>query len=117
MTRKKNKKNGKAAKDLQSSLLDVKTKDGVEGYILRKKKSATVNMNDAAKLSDLAYLSSSAFEAGEKLSKTFDLGEIQNVVVEGEEIKVLSLVENGSKISVFMKKKVDHDKIRKNLAS
>lgn len=115
MVRKKKTKKGEDAEALQNCLSDVKSKEGVLGYILRKKESATVNMDDSVKSFDYAFLSSQAFEAGEKLSKTFDIGDIQNVVVEGEEIKVLSLVEDDSKISVFMKKKVDHDKICKDL--
>ena len=49
---------------IRTFLDDMKTKDGVVGYILRNTKSATIDLNDPTKLIDYAILSSSAKETG-----------------------------------------------------
>jgi predicted regulator of Ras-like GTPase activity (Roadblock/LC7/MglB family) len=56
-------------------------------------------------------LSSSAKEAGQELSQTFDLGEIESMLLEGKNTKLLSLAIGENDISVLMEKTVDHNKI------
>lgn len=102
-------------KDLRLNLESIKAKEGVIGYILRNKKSASIDLKDPTKLIDYAFLSSSALEAGEELAKIFSLGEIKDVVVEGKDVKILSLTVGENKLSIFMEKKVDHNKIYKTL--
>ena len=100
---------------IRTFLDDMKTEDGVVGYILRNTKSATIDLNDPTKLIDYAILSSSAKETGKELSQTFGIGEIEHVVVEGKNVKLLSLTIGENDISVFVEKTVDHDKIYKTL--
>lgn len=100
---------------IRTFLDEMKTKDGVVGYILRNTKSATIDLNDPTKLIDYAILSSSAKETGEELSQAFGLGEIEHVVVQGKNVKLLSLTVGENDISVFVEKAVDHDKIYKTL--
>jgi predicted regulator of Ras-like GTPase activity (Roadblock/LC7/MglB family) len=102
---------------IRTFLDEMKTKDGVVGYILRNTKSATIDLNDPTKLIDYALLSSSAKETGKELSQTFGLGEIEDVVVEGKNVKLLSLTIGENDISVFMDKNVDHTKICKTLCN
>jgi predicted regulator of Ras-like GTPase activity (Roadblock/LC7/MglB family) len=100
---------------LHESLKDIKAREGIIGYILRTPESASIDMKDPTKIIDYAVLSSTALEAGEDLSKTFQLGEIQNVLLEGKDAKILSLKVKGQRLSIFMEKTIDHEEIYKDL--
>ena len=100
---------------IRAVLNEMKTKDGVVGYILRNTKSATIDLNDPARMIDYATLSSSAKETGQEFLQAFDLGEIENVLIEGKNIKLLSLQVDENDISVLMDKSVDHKKILETL--
>jgi len=101
--------------DLRTNLEEIKTWEGVIGYILRNTTSAAIDLNDPTKIIDYAILSSSALEASEELSKLFNLGKIKNIIVEGKETKVLSLTVGENRISIFLEKQADHEKILKKL--
>ena len=100
-----------APERIRAVLDEMKTKDGVVGYILRNTKSATIDLNDPARMIDYAILSSSAKETGQEFSQTFDLGAVENVFVEGKNVKLLSLALGENDISVLMDKSVDHETI------
>jgi len=101
--------------DLRSVLDRIKAREGVIGYILRASTSAAVDIKDPSKIIDYAVLSASALESAESLSKTFGLGEISNIVVEGKDLKILLLTIGEHRISVFMEKNVDHDSIYREM--
>ena len=103
--------------DLRANLEEIKTYEGVIGYILRNSTSAAIDLKDPTKLIDYAILSSSALDASEELSELFNLGEVKNIVVEGKETKVLSLTIGENRISVFMEKNADREKILRKLHS
>lgn len=103
------------SKEIQESLKDIKTREGVIGYILRTPKSASIDLKDPTKIIDYAVLSSTAIEAAEDLSETFELGEILNVLLEGRDAKILSLKVEDQRLSVFMERNVDHEKIYRDL--
>jgi len=100
---------------LRENLEEIKTYEGVIGYILRNSTSAAIDLKDPTKIIDYAILSSSALEASEELSELFNLGETHNIVVEGKDIKVLSLTVDENRISIFADKDVDFGKILKKL--
>lgn len=102
-------------KNLRTSLEEIKNYDGVIGYILRNSTSAAIDLKDPTKIIDYAILSSSALEASEKLCELFDLGEAKNINVEGKDVKVLSLVIDDNRISVFMEKNADCEKVLRKL--
>lgn len=102
---------------VRAILDEMKTNDGIVGYILRNTRAASIDLNDPTKLIDYAILSSSAKEAGHELSQTFDLGEIENVLIDGKNVKLLFLTVGENDISVFMERSVDHAKICKTLSS
>ena len=104
-----------SADNLRTSLEEIETYDGVIGYILRNSTSAAINIKDPTKITDYAVLSSSTFEASKEFSELFGLGDIQNVVIEGKDIKVLSLTVNENKVSVFMEKNADCERILRKL--
>lgn len=100
---------------IKQNIGKVKTKEGIIGYILRNAKSASIDLKDPAKIIDYAVLSSSALEASEELSNTFELGDVKYVIVEGNTVKLLSFTIEDNKVSVFMKKSVDHRRVYKDL--
>ncbi|UCE28705.1 MAG: hypothetical protein JSV85_05355 [Candidatus Bathyarchaeota archaeon] len=101
--------------NLQTALKNIKAKDGVIGYILRASKSASIDLKDPTRIIDYAMLSSTILEAGETLSNTFELGKIHKVMLEGKDAKILSLKIDDSRLSIFMEKTANQDKIYKNL--
>jgi len=97
--------------DFRANLEEIKTWNGVIGYILRNTTSAAIDLKDPTKIIDYAILSSSALDAAEELSTFFDLGKVKHIVVEGKDIKVLSLILGENKISVFLEKDADCEKV------
>ena len=100
---------------VRASLEEIKTYDGVVGYILRNSTSAAIELKDPAKLIDYAIISSSALDACEELSGIFDLGTAKDIVVEGKGVKVLSLTVDENRVSIFLEKDADCGKILKKL--
>lgn len=100
---------------LRASLDEIKTFEGVKGYIMRNTTSAAIDLNDPSKIVDYAILSSSAFDATQELAPIFELGDTKEILVEGKTVKMLSVVADGNKISIFMEKNVDCEKILKKL--
>jgi len=111
------KKEDKSAgnEQIKQNIGNVKTKEGIIGYILRNAKSASIDLKDPTKIIDYAVLSYSALEASEELSNTFELGDIKYIIVEGNTVKLLSFTIEDNKVSVFMKKNVDHRRVYKDL--
>lgn len=104
-----------SANHLKASLEEIKNFEGIIGYILRNSTSAAIDLKDPTKLIEYAILSSSALEAAEKLSEAFSLGEAKNILVDGKEVRVLSLTVGDNKLSVFMEKNADPEKILRKL--
>ena len=101
--------------DLRACLEEIKSYKGVIGYILRNSTSAAIDLKDPTKLIDYAILSSSALDASEEFSEIFNLGKIKSIVVEGKDVKKLSLTVDENRISIFMEKNTDCEKILKRL--
>lgn len=101
---------------IKQKVESVKSKEGVIGYILRNSTSASIDLKDPTKIIDYAVLSSSAFEASEELTKTFELGEVKYLLIKGDTVKLLSFINGESRVSVFMENNVDHKRIYKDLS-
>jgi len=102
--------------NLRTNLEEIKAYEGVIGYILRNSTSASIELKDPTKVIDYAILSSSALDASEELSELFSLGEVKDIIVEGKNVKVLSLTVEENKISIFMDKDVDCERILRKLS-
>jgi tRNA(Ser,Leu) C12 N-acetylase TAN1 len=100
---------------IKQNIDKVKTKEGIIGYILRNSTSASIDLKDPTKVIDYAVLSSSTLEASEELSKTFKLGDVKHVLVEGNTAKLLSFTIEDNQVSVFMEKHVNHSRVHKDL--
>ncbi len=101
--------------NIQTRLEEIKNYKGVVGYILRNSSSASIALKDPTKIIDYAIISSSSIDACQALSELFDLGQAKNVAVEGKNVKMLSFTVEENKISVFMDKNADSEKILKKL--
>ncbi len=101
--------------NVRGSLANIKAREGVIGYILRNQKSASVDIEDPSKMIDYAILSSTVLDSGEYMTTAFELGKVDHILVEGEDVKVLLLTSGDHRISVFMNKKADHNAIFRDL--
>jgi predicted flap endonuclease-1-like 5' DNA nuclease len=102
---------------LKENVRKIKEKEGIIGYISRDSTSASIDLNDPTKVIDYAILSSSTLEASQELSRIFTLGEVTNILVEGNTAKLFSFHIKENKISVFMEKQINHNRIHKDLVS
>jgi len=94
--------------DLVKSLSEICKRKTVLGYIIRDASTATIDLKEPEKLVDYAMLTSQALESGQELSQLLAVGELKSTVIEGRDIKAVCMIIGESKISVFMKKSVDH---------
>jgi predicted regulator of Ras-like GTPase activity (Roadblock/LC7/MglB family) len=83
-----------------------KSKD-IEGYILKGEAKATVDLNDSTKIIEYAMLTSQTFESSATLSSSFDIGNIETILIEGKNTKTLCINHGQNKLGIFMKKNVD----------
>ena len=102
--------------DIRSTLDKVKARDGIIGYIRRGPTSASVDLKYPAKIIDYAALSTEAMESSEKLSETFQLGTISDIVLEGKEVKMLLVKKGEQELTVFMDRSVDHNAVIRDLS-
>ena len=103
--------------NLRAILEEIKTYEGVIGYILRNSTSAAIDLKDPTKIIDYAILSSSALDAGEALSEDFNLGAVKSIIVEGKNVKVISLTISDNRTSIFMDKEANCEKVLRKLHS
>ena len=101
---------------LQKKLQNIIDQKGILGYILRGSKSASIDLKDPTKIIDYALLSSTTLDVSRDMIESLQMGEVDTIVVESEETKLLSMNINNHNLSLFMEKSVDHDKLCKRLA-
>lgn len=101
--------------DLREALQEIRGRKGIAGYILRASDSASVDFEDPSKIGDYAVLSATAFEEGVDVANTLRISEVNNIVLEGAQMKMVLLVVGDHRLSVFMEKAVDHDLLCKEL--
>jgi len=97
--------------NVSTALEKVKAREGVIGYIHMDSTSAAVDLRDPSKTIEYAALSATTRESGEDLSKTFNLGDVNAIVLEGRDTKMLLLIFGDHRLSIFMDKNVDHNMI------
>jgi predicted regulator of Ras-like GTPase activity (Roadblock/LC7/MglB family) len=94
---------------LSASLAEIRKLKGVLGYILRSNTSAIVDLNESDKIIDYAVLSSEMNESCFEMTKQFNLGESEFMIIEGENVKVLCMNIGENKVSVFLEKSASPD--------
>lgn len=103
-------------KDLSDKLAKLRKDKDVIGYIIRNKTSATIDLEKPEKLAEYAIFSSQVLESSQEISDQFELGDVENVLIEGKESKTLCMNIEGNKISVFMEKNADHTEMLKQFS-
>jgi predicted regulator of Ras-like GTPase activity (Roadblock/LC7/MglB family) len=93
---------------LSTSLSEIIKIPGVVGYILRNTNSAEIDLPDQAKLTDFAIISAQAIESGKEIAELFNLGNVENILIEGKDLKIICATIGENKVSVFMEKGVEH---------
>jgi predicted regulator of Ras-like GTPase activity (Roadblock/LC7/MglB family) len=100
---------------LSASLAEIRKLEGVIGYILRSSTSAIFDIDDYDKIFQYAILTSEIYESNVEITKQFNLGLAESVLLEGENTKVLCLSMDDNKINVFMNNTADHAWITKKI--
>ena len=100
---------------LSASLTEIRKLKGVIGYILRSNTSAIIDLNETDKIVEYAILSSQMNDSSIDIAKQFNLGDIECILVEGENVKVLCMTIGENKISIFMEKTATHAWIMKKI--
>ena len=101
--------------DLKEKLKEIKNQEGIIGYILRSSKSASIDLKDPTKMIDYALLSSTVFDISQNMIEDLQMGEADTIVIESEETKILSMNIDNHRLSLFMEKHVNPDKLCKRL--
>ncbi len=100
---------------LSASIAEICKLKGVLGYILRSNTSAIIDLNEKDKIISYAILSSQMNDSSIEIAKQFNLGDIECMLVEGENVKVLCMTIGENKISIFMEKTATHARIIKRI--
>ena len=100
---------------LSASLAEILKLKGVIGYILRSSTSAIIDLAESDKIFPYAILTSEINESFVEVGKQCSLGEIESVLVEGENVKSLCLSIGENRISVLMEKSANHAWIIKRI--
>jgi predicted regulator of Ras-like GTPase activity (Roadblock/LC7/MglB family) len=103
-------------KDLSDKLAKIRKDKGVIGYILRNTTQATIDLKEPEKIVEYAILSSQVLDSSQEISEQFELGDVENVLIEGKETKALCMNLDGNKISIFMEKDADDANILKKIS-
>ncbi len=103
-------------KNLNNNLKNLNKLKGVLGYIIRNAASATIDLKEPEKLVEYAIFTSQVMDSSMELAKLFALGDLNTILIEGEELKVLIMIIKENKINIFMKKSVDHIELAKKVS-
>ena len=103
-------------KDLNDKLAKIRKNKGVIGYIIRNASSATIDLEESEKIVEYAIFSSQVLDSSQEISNLFEKGDVENVLIEGKENKVLCMNIDGNKISIFMEKDADDTAIQKQIS-
>ena len=96
---------------LRANLEEIRNYDGIVGYILKNTNSASIDLKDPAKIIDYAILSSITFDSTEELSKLFNLEGIKDIIINGKNLKMISLTIENNRISIFLENSSDSDRV------
>ena len=103
-------------KNLNNTLKNLNKLKGVLGYIIRNAASATIDLKEPEKLVEYAIFTSQVMDSSMELTELFALGDLNTILIEGGELKVLIMIINENKINIFMKKSVDHIELAKKVS-
>jgi predicted regulator of Ras-like GTPase activity (Roadblock/LC7/MglB family) len=102
--------------DLNAKLSEIRKEKGVIGYILRNTTSATIDLEEPEKIVEYAILSSQVLDSTREISDLFEIGDVENIFIEGKENNALCMTIDKNKVSIFMEKDADYDDILKRIS-
>jgi hypothetical protein len=102
-------------KSLLEKLQSIRKQEGIIGYVLRNSKTASIDLEDPKKIIEYAILSSTANEVGQGMTKTLQIGEVEDLILMSKTTKVLSKNVKDQQVTLFMEKNIDHKKLSKIL--
>jgi len=100
---------------LAASLTEIRKLKDVLGYILRSNSSAIIDITEQDKIIEYATLSTQISESSLEIAKQFSMADIESVLVEGKNVKVLCMNVGENRISIFMEKTATHAGIIKRI--
>lgn len=100
---------------LRMNLEEIRNYDGVVGYIVKDTNSASIDLKDPAKITDYATLSSTTFDSTEELSRLFNLEGIKDIIINGKNLRMISLTIEKNDISIFLENSSDADKVLRRI--
>jgi predicted regulator of Ras-like GTPase activity (Roadblock/LC7/MglB family) len=100
---------------LATNLVELSKLEGVVGYILRSNSSALIDLPKQVSIADLALLTFQIYCSTGEMAKQFNMNDIESVLVEGKDLKVLSVAIGKNKIDVLLKKTASHALIVKEI--
>ena len=102
--------------ELRMKLAAINRIEGITGYILRDTSDAVIDLKGQSRLVCYAILASQAYEFGQEIPELFDLGNVENIIVEGKDVKVVCMNIDENKVSIFMEKTADHACVLKQIS-
>ena len=96
---------------LRASMEEIRNYDGVVGYILKNTTSASIDVKDPTKIIDYAILSSTIFDMTEEFSTLFNLEDVKDIIINGKNLKIVSLSVGKNRISIFLESNSDTGKV------
>jgi predicted regulator of Ras-like GTPase activity (Roadblock/LC7/MglB family) len=103
--------------NLNSALTEIRKSQGVIGYILKSKTSATADLEENNKIVDYALLTSQTIDFGCLIAEMFSMGNVESMLIEGKTLKILCLTIYGIQVSVFLEKTADQAKMLDRIVS
>jgi predicted regulator of Ras-like GTPase activity (Roadblock/LC7/MglB family) len=94
--------------NLAAGLAEIRKLKGVIGYILRSDTSAIIDLTGQEKIIEYAVLSSQISESSIEMAIQFNMTDLESVLVEGKNVKVLYMSVAENRISIFMEKTATH---------
>ncbi|MBC7130256.1 roadblock/LC7 domain-containing protein [Candidatus Bathyarchaeota archaeon] len=104
-------------KKIKGILDELKSYDGIIGYIIKNGNTAKIDLKDPSRLIDYVILSNSIKDAAEELAKTFNLGSIKYAVIEGKKAKIIAKTIGKNELNIFVEKTAKVDTIIDKLAT
>jgi predicted regulator of Ras-like GTPase activity (Roadblock/LC7/MglB family) len=96
---------------LRANMEEIRNYDGVVGYILKNTTSASIDVKDPTKIIDYAILSSTIFDMTEEFSTLFNLEGVKDIIIDGKNLKIVSLSVGKNRISIFLESNSDTGKV------
>jgi len=101
--------------NLAATLAEIRKLRGVKGYILRSSTAAVADLTPNDALAEYAVLSHQISNNTRTLAEQFNLADVESIIIEGTQLKVLCMSIGENKLCIFMDKTCLHTWIVKRI--